>query len=352
LKKVDHSKLLLKMHKYGIRDNLLDWSASFLKGRTQRVLVNGALSDPCPVLSGVPQGTVLGPLFFLIYINDIHKDLSPGTKISLFADDSLLYRTIADTSDSLTLQKDLDTLQQWETDNLMEFHPGKCSVLRISNRQHPVDFIYNIHDVPLSTDKTAKYLGVTLDDSLSWDPHINSTYKKANFTLSFLERNLQKCPPHIKALCYNTLVRPILEYGCCAWDPHLVTQIDKIEKLNKRAARFVTGNHILEHGNTEKNMNSLGWLPLQERRSKIKVTMLYQIKNELVLANKDDLIQSSSTRRPLNFFIPQSKKNCHLHSFFPSTIRLWNSIPDNIKATNSLSQFKSAIENHTLTCTY
>jgi hypothetical protein len=111
--------------------------------------------------------------------------------------------------------------------------------------------------------------------------------------------------------------------------------------------------HILEHGNTkEKNMNSLGWLPLQERRSKIKVTMLYKIKNELVLANKDDLIQSSSPRRPLNFFIPQSKKNCHLHSFFPSTIRLWNSIPDNIKATNSLSQFKSAIENHTLTCTY
>ena len=159
--KVDHSKLLLKMHKYGIRDNLLDWSASFLKGRTQRVLVNGALSDPCPVLSGVPQGTVLGPLFFLIYINDIHKDLSPGTKISLFADDSLLYRTIADTSDSLTLQKDLDTLQQWETDNLMEFHPGKCSVLRISNRQHPVDFTYNIHDIPLSTDKTAKYLGVS-----------------------------------------------------------------------------------------------------------------------------------------------------------------------------------------------
>lgn len=93
------------MHNYGIRGNLLNWSASFLQDRSQRVLVDGALSDPCPVLSGVPQGTVLGPLFFLIYINDIHLGLSPGTKISLFADDSLLYRTIADDSDTLLLQK-------------------------------------------------------------------------------------------------------------------------------------------------------------------------------------------------------------------------------------------------------
>ena len=136
--KVDHSTLLLKMHNYGIRGCLLDWASSFLRGRTQRVLVDGALSDPHPVLSGVPQGTVLGPLFFLIYINDIHKDLSPGTKISLFADDSLLYRTIADTSDCHTLQKDLDALQQWERQNKMEFHPDKCSVLKITNKQHPV----------------------------------------------------------------------------------------------------------------------------------------------------------------------------------------------------------------------
>ena len=146
--KVDHSTLLLKMSDYGIQGNLLNWSASFLQGRTQRVLVDGALSDPCPVLSGVPQGTVLGPLFFLIYINDIHKGLSPGTKISLFADDSLLYRTIADESDTLILQKDLDTLQQWESTNKMEFHPDKCSLLQITNRLHPVNFIYNIHNTP------------------------------------------------------------------------------------------------------------------------------------------------------------------------------------------------------------
>ena len=211
----------------------------------------------------------------------------------------------------------------------MEFHPSKCSVLRFTNKQHPVCHIYNIHDIPLSIDKSAKYLGVTLDDSLSWDPHINSIYQKASFTLSFLERNLQKCPPHIKAQCYNSLVRPILEYGCCAWDPHLVTQIDKLEKINKRAARFVTGNHTREHGNTRKNMKSLGWQPLQERRAKLKVTMLFKIKEDLI-----------------------ASKDCHLFSFFPSAIRLWNTIPDSVKAADSLSGFKSAIENYTISSSY
>ena len=140
----------------------------------------------------------MGPLFFLIDINDIHIGLSPGSKISLFADDSLLYRTIADESDSLRLQNDLDTLQQWELNNKMEFHPDKCSLLQITNRLHPVNFIYNIHNTPIQATKSAKYLGVTIDDSLSWDPHIKSTFQKASFTLSFLERNLQNAPPTSK----------------------------------------------------------------------------------------------------------------------------------------------------------
>ena len=99
------------MHNYGIQGNFLTWSASFLQGRTQQVLLDGTLSDPCLVLWGVTQSDVLGALFFLININDIHEGLSPSTKISLFADNILLYRTIADNSDNLSLQKDLDRLK-------------------------------------------------------------------------------------------------------------------------------------------------------------------------------------------------------------------------------------------------
>ena len=112
--KVDLEGLLLKLEHYGIRGSILNWCRAFLIGRTQRVVVEGVASTPSQVLSGVPQGTVLGPLFFLVYINDISKGLSKGTQIRLFADDSLLYRTIKTPKDSEILQKDLDNLQHWE----------------------------------------------------------------------------------------------------------------------------------------------------------------------------------------------------------------------------------------------
>ena len=256
--KVDHQILLSKMEDIGITGPLLSWTSSFLLNRTQHVLLNGSFSDPAKVLSGVPQGTVMGPLLFLIYINDIHRNLSPGTEIRLFADDSLLYRNISDTSDSQTLQKDLDTLQKWELENKMEFHPDKCQVLTVTNKKNRTGFTYNIHGIPLKPHDTAKYLGVTIDKSLNWDAHLKDIYRKASFMLSFLERNLQKVPQHVKIQSYNALFRPLLEYGCCAWDPHTAAQIDKLELIHKRAARFVTGNRARIHGASQANMAALG----------------------------------------------------------------------------------------------
>ena len=133
--KVDHEGLILKLEHLGIRNSLLNWIRSFLIGRNQRVVIEGKESSPTKVLSGVPQGTVLGPLFFLVYINDISKGLSEGTKLKLFADDSLLYRTIKDPSDSDILQKDLNTLQIWEKKWKMEFHPDKCQLLKVTNKK-------------------------------------------------------------------------------------------------------------------------------------------------------------------------------------------------------------------------
>ena len=125
--KVHHEGLLSKLNHLGINGSLLNWARSFLVGREKRVIVEGMESAPSKVLSGVPQGTVLGPLFFLIYINDISKGLSEGTKIRLFADDSLLYRTIETPSDSATLQNDLNTLQLWEKNGKWNFTPANAN---------------------------------------------------------------------------------------------------------------------------------------------------------------------------------------------------------------------------------
>ena len=183
-------------------------------------MVDGVSSSPTEVLSGVPQGTVLGPLFFLVYINDISQGLSKGTKLRLFADDSLLYREINSLEDSAILQKDLNLLQSWEKKWKMEFHPGKCQLLRITNKKSPITSPYFIHNIPISETDSAKYLGIIIDSNLNWRQQYASMIKKCNSTLAFIKRNLNKAPKNVKEKCYTSLVRPQIEYGSPVWDPH------------------------------------------------------------------------------------------------------------------------------------
>ena len=340
--KVDHSILLTKAESLGIGKQMTKWIASFLRNRSQTILVDSAHSDPSPVLSGVPQGTVLGPLLFLIYINDIGNNLSPGTSLRLFADDSLLYRQIRSPEDQDTLQTDLNTLQTWEANNKMEFHPQKCQVMSITNKTKPLNHTYNIHDTPLQPTKTAKYLGITIDNKLTFNNHISEISSKASSTLAFISRNFYKCPIKTKQQCIKTLVHPILNYGASIWDPHTQNNIHKLEKVNKRAARFVTGNYTLEHGQTEKNLSLLNWPTLQEQRKHHKLTLMYKINNNIIHAPTEDL--QPNPRKPLNFHVPQSSIDAHLHSFYPSTIRLWNQLPQTTKTSTSLTSFSSALK--------
>ena len=351
--KVDHKLLLHKVNVAGIHGNLLRWLQSFLEKRLQYVIVEGCLSNPNPVLSGVPQGTVLGPLLFLIYINDIADNLSPGSSLRLFADDSLLYRNIKTAEDSAILQKDLDSLQKWEKTNKMEFHPGKCEVIRITNQKNPILNVYNIHDTKLKEANSVKYLGVTINSKLSWEEQSENVFKKANGMLSFLERNFYKCSSSVKEKCFNALVRPILDYGATAWDPFRDYQIDKLEMINKRAARFVTGNHNRTHGETQRNMQTLGWDPLSERRAKQKLIMLKKITSDQIHIPRDDLKQMLSPRFPFDYKPITTSVDCHKFSFFPSTIRLWNSIPYIIKSSaTSAAGFKQSLNEITIRSSY
>ena len=157
--KVSHERLALKLQYYGIRGNLLLWISSFLDHRTQQVLVEGQSSNTAPVTSGVPQGSVIGPLLFLLYINDL--PLRATSTSRLFAVDSLLYRTIRSTEDSKALQEDLDRLQQWERDWLMSFNPSKCEVIRITRKRIPIKAPYFIHGSELQVVTGASTWGVT-----------------------------------------------------------------------------------------------------------------------------------------------------------------------------------------------
>ncbi|MEW8546320.1 MAG: reverse transcriptase family protein, partial [Candidatus Thiodiazotropha sp.] len=238
--KVNHSKLLWKLHSYGIRGQVLSWIKAFLGNRSQRVVIDGEESDSIPVTSGVPQGSVLGPILFLIYINDLPDEVC--SQVRLFADDTALYLTIESEQDSSTLQNDLDRLSAWETKWDMEFNPSKCQVVQVTGSRRPLNTSYTLHGQVLETVTCAKYLGVDISNGLSWNPHVDRIVGSANRTLGFIRRNIKTKMPRVREKAYNTLVRPQLEYASAVWDPHTKERISQIEQVQRRAARWTVSN--------------------------------------------------------------------------------------------------------------
>ena len=235
----------------------------------------------------------------------------------------------------------------------MEFHPGKCQSLKITNKSKPIHTNYYIHGTGIEETPSAKYLGVIIDGSLKWKEHYTYINKKANQILYLLKRNMNKCPRDIKAKCYTTLLRPILEYGSPVWDPHYLTDINYLEKIQKRAARFVTNNYRMESGNSEINRNLLNWETLEERRQKIKTTIFHQARLKLVDISLEHLeIKKRLTRQGGDgptYSRKFSPVNGHFYSFFPSTIALWNQLPAQVRGCEDIITFKKELDNIHLT---
>ena len=188
--------------------------------------MDGEKSEEACVTSGVPQGTVLGPLMFLLYINDIGDNVSKGTYIKLFADDCLLFRKIDSLSDAERLENDLQSIVEWSKTWHMSFNVTKCHTLKVFKKKNPIQFQYTMNNVQVSEVDHHPYLGVELEQNMSWSQHITDTANKASSTLRFLRRNLSACSTQVKATAYKTLVRPKLEYASSIWDPHHRNKIE------------------------------------------------------------------------------------------------------------------------------
>ncbi|XP_071145327.1 uncharacterized protein [Mytilus edulis] len=325
-----------------------DWKTAHVSPQSQTGSSSrGGKSEYVAVESGVPQGSVLGPSLFLYYINDIPTGLTSTAR--LFADDTIVYLAIKSNSDALTLQKDLDKLASWETTWKMAFHPDKCNVISVTRNKKPITFNYTLHNHSLEHVTTAKYLGVTISSNLKWDVHINNICKKANSTLGFLRRNLNISSTSIKEQAYKSLVRPSLEYACSVWDPYLQQDIDSIEKVQRRAARFVT-NKYRNTSSVGSMLQHLEWRSLSDRRKDSRLVMLYKIEHEKVAIPKNNKLipQKRQTRHSNSnsFQIPSCKTQYRKESYLPRTITDWNKLPDNIVNCTSVDSFKSSISKH------
>ena len=220
--RVPHTRLKAKLEHYGVRGNTLKWISSFLDGRTQKVMVDGSISNECHVLSGVPQGSVHGPTLFLLYINNITHQLD--SRVRLFADDCLIYREIKSPDDHRILQQDLDRLTEWSHQWHMSFNTAKCYVRRISLTTKKIsrhDYLMEGNSLELKDDHP--YLGIQC--------HINLVTAKATRALGFLRRNLVACDRSAKENAYLALVRPLTEYCCVVLSPHQQKLKNKLEKV-------------------------------------------------------------------------------------------------------------------------
>ena len=260
---VPHQRLLGKLSFYGIKGPLLKWIAAFLKDRHQSVVLEGMTSGQVPVDSVVPKGSVLGPLLFLLHINDLPSVVT--SQVCLFADDCLLYRPIISVLDQEAFQCDLDALEQWASTWGMRFNAKKCYLMNIIRTRNHLTHNYSQNSHILQTVTREKYLGITISNDLNWSTHINTITNKCNSKLGFLRRNLSRCTRKLKATAYLSLIRPTLEYAASVWDPRLAKDRNSIEVVQRKAARFVHGDYRRTASPTNM-LNDLGWKTLDARR--------------------------------------------------------------------------------------
>ena len=361
---VPHQKLLHKLSCYGVKGSLHSWIKSFLCHRQMKVLVNGESSQETEVLSGVPQGTVLGPLLFLVHINDLPDSVQ--SSVRLFADDCLLYRQIRSNKDQEILQNDLKNLEIWANNWGMRFNAKKCYILSITNKG--IQKFYELNSCILKEVDHNPYLGVILSKDLKWETHTDQICKKANSALGFIQRNLKKCPPECKKTAYVALVRSTLEYAAVVWDPFLEKDIAKIEKIQRKAARFIKNDYKSRSpGCVTKMLQDLDLKPLKDRRKEKRLCFLYNIqkgdvpaidpteylipikpKRKIKAKTFSDCETQNLVKRHQNlhskcFQLPKSNTTTYKNSFFPRSISEWNGLEDTVVIAPSAEVFKSRL---------
>ena len=346
---VSHAKLMTVLKSYGITNSLLLWIDNFLCNRVQLVKLNSQFSSFLPIVSGVPQGSVLGPLLFIIFINDIIWKVQSQhhLKIALFADDAKFI-----TTDGLTLQCCLDHFSKTITEYQLKLAPHKSSSLQIGKKTYlkTNDQQFQICSTTIPSTSSIKDLGVTIQENLKWEIHVNNIYGKAaslsyRILKSFKSKNIWTL-----LLLYKSYLRPLLEYNTEVWSPYFKKDIDRIESVQRRYTKLICQRCNIPFNSYEDRLEKLNLNSLQERRVKFDLIKMYQIVNNISSLSFDDFFFLEIPTYQLRKSSPKIKTKQNFsgkgwsNSFFVRGAAYWNKLDNTITSAKSLTQFKSLLK--------
>ena len=346
---VDHGILLDKLKAIGV--DSLCWFESYLKDRRQCVEVNNAMSEFLPMTCGVPQGSILGPQLFLLYINDM--SISLNCNLSLYADDSALYFAHDDPSViAKRLSCELANCKKWLIDNKLSLHVGKTESLLFGTKSR----LKRVDDFQVFCEGTAvnrvfqvKYLGVLLDCNLSGSLHVGSVLKTCIGRLSFLYRNSSLLDFHCRKTLCMSLIQPYIDYCASSWYEGLSSTLkSRLDVLQRKMVRFVRGFESRQHVGLE-HMKGLSWLTIADRVKYFKLVHLFRIKRGLAphylrtnLTSVSDAHRYNTRGSTSNYHVSRSLSANH-SSFSYSCVKVWNSLPARIKGIDSLFVFRCVL---------
>ena len=353
--KVTHKRLVYKVEKYGIKGNIIGWIDSFLSGRTQCVNVNGKISSSQPVTSGIPQGSVLGPILFVIYINDLPEALKGGSIAFLFADDTKIFRKINELVDVDMLQKDVDYAVEWSGIWLLKFHPDKCVHMGIGVNKIITDpYHYKMGNHQLKKSACEKDIGVHVDNKLEFKEHINSAVNKANRVMGITRRTFDHLNHTSFLYIFKALVRPHLEYAAPVWSPHHDYLKKVVEGVQRRATKRLPGMYDLEYPDRLRKLKLPTLAYRRTRGDMIQVfKMIMPIKKgaydptlSRVFDLKEDLGIRQGKGHEHQIYKPGVAKDVGKYFFSFRVISLWNSLPPHVIQSSSVKSFEIALDKH------
>ena len=233
----------------------------------------------------------------------------------------------------------------------MKFNAKKCNIMRVSRSRKPLQHFCSLGNKVFQEVSDAKYLDIQIDNKLDWNKHISTVAVRGQSKLAFLNRNLKGCPKKLRYTAYISLIRPALEYSCSVWHPHKNSNKDKIEKIQRRAARFVSHN-FRRKASVSEMIHDLGWQSLDGRRQDQRLILSYKIINGLASVETEDILTPADcrTRKNLIFKFKHLQANCDSYrfSFFPSIMSSWNNLPFGIEKVDSVEGFKLKLKEHTI----